>query len=43
MDLERVWADIYAIRQISFVTDDVCQFNIEMSKNVVSQRRLDVS
>ena len=43
MDLERVWADIYAIRQISFVTDDVCKFNIEMSKNIVSQHRLDIS
>ena len=32
MDLERVWADIYAIRQISFVTDDVCKFNIQMLK-----------
>ena len=43
MDLERDWADIYAIRQISFVTDDVCKFNIEMSKNAVSQHRLDVN
>ena len=43
MDLERVWADIYTIRQISFVTDDECKFNIEMSKYVVSQHRLDVS
>ena len=43
MDLERVWADIYTIRQISFVIDDECKFNIEMSKNVVSKHRLDVS
>ena len=32
MDLERVWDDIYAIRQISFVTDDGCEFNIQMLK-----------
>ena len=32
MDLERIWDDIYAIRQISFVTDDGCEFNIQMLK-----------
>ena len=32
IDLERVWADIYAIRQISFVTDDVFKFNIQLLK-----------
>ena len=41
IDLERVLADIYVIRQISFVTDDVWKFNIQMLKYrfVTSPRR----
>ena len=40
MDLERVWADIYAIRQISFVTDDLCKFNIQMLKIINTFRNI---